>query len=54
MPIDQDMAKLRVSGYFKTNDNNALLQSLHYNFAIDAKEVASNTYALSSVLNKNQ
>jgi transmembrane sensor len=54
MPIDQDMAKLRVSGYFKTNDINALLQSLHYNFAIDAKEVASNTYALSSVLNKNQ
>ncbi len=54
MPLDQNMAKLKVSGYFKTNDLHALLQSLQYNFAIDAKEVAHKTYALSSVLNKSQ
>jgi transmembrane sensor len=54
MPVDSDLAQLRVSGYFKTNDLNALLQSLHYNFAIDAKEVTTNTYALSSNSNKNQ
>ncbi|UUO22718.1 DUF4974 domain-containing protein [Colwellia sp. M166] len=54
MPIDNDLAKLRVSGYFKTNDLNALLQSLHYNFAIDAKKITTNTYALSSSSNTNQ
>lgn len=48
MPINADLANLRVSGYFKTNDINGLLQSLKYNFAIHAQEVTSNTYALSS------
>ena len=54
MPIDTDMANLRVSGYFKTNDINALLQSLNYNFAINAKEITSNTYTLFSTSAENQ
>lgn len=48
MPLNSELAQLRVSGYFKSNDVNALLQSLHYNFAIDAEEVTTNTYTLSS------
>jgi len=52
LPIDTEMAKLQVSGYFKTNDIHGLLQSLHYNFSITAKEVAANTYTLSRVLDK--
>jgi transmembrane sensor len=52
MPIDAELAKLKVSGYFKTNDVNGLLQSLHYNFAILVEETTSNTYALSSTPHK--
>ncbi|SEK66655.1 FecR family protein [Colwellia chukchiensis] len=46
LPIDEKLAKLKVSGYFKTQDLQALLQALHYNFAIESKQVANNTYAL--------
>jgi len=49
-PINNELAKLRVSGYFKTNDINGLLQSLSYNFKINAQELTSNTYTLSRTL----
>jgi transmembrane sensor len=49
-PINNELAKLRVSGYFKTNDINGLLQSLSYNFDINAQELTSNTYTLSRTL----
>lgn len=53
MPIATDIAKLRVSGYFKANDISGLLQSLKYNFAIDARQTTSNTYTLSSAVQKS-
>lgn len=46
MPITDDIAKLKVSGYFKTNDINGLLQSLNYNFAINHQKLNNNTISL--------
>lgn len=49
MPISTDIAKLKVSGYFKTNDINGLLQSLNYNFAINHEKLNNNTYTLTRI-----
>jgi transmembrane sensor len=46
MPIADDIADLKISGYFKSNDINGLLQSLNYNFAIDYQKVSNNTFSL--------
>ncbi len=47
MPISHDIAKLKISGYFKSNDINGLLKSLNYNFAINYQKINNNTFALS-------
>lgn len=44
---DDNMANIKVSGYFKTDDINGLLQSLNYNFAISYHKLNSNTFVLS-------
>lgn len=46
-PISKNIAELKVSGYFKTNDINGLLQSLNYNFAINYQKLNNNTFVLS-------
>jgi transmembrane sensor len=47
VPISNDIAELKISGYFKSNDINGLLQSLSYNFAINYQKINNNTFALS-------
>jgi transmembrane sensor len=47
MPITDDIADLKVSGYFKNNDINGLLQSLNYNFSITYQKLNNNTFSLS-------
>jgi transmembrane sensor len=47
MPIDKNIADLKISGYFKSNDINGLLKSLSYNFAINYQKINNNTFVLS-------
>jgi transmembrane sensor len=44
--IDDELSKLKVSGYFKTNDVEGLLQSLYYNFDIQYKQTNLTTIHL--------
>jgi transmembrane sensor len=45
--VNQNMAHLKVAGYFKTQDISGLLQSLDYNFGITSTRLINNEFQLS-------
>ena len=46
---DQQLANIKVSGYFKAGDVKSLLDSLTDNFELSYKEIAQNSIAISRV-----
>jgi transmembrane sensor len=51
---DQQLANIRVAGYFKAGDVKSLLESLTYNFDLNYKEIDNNTIVISKVTVEDQ